>query len=55
MIEEGWLRVLVILTLIPFHAALTYLRFGNVYIKASVTGLSALPFVIATVPLGDFF
>ncbi len=50
-----WLRALVILTLIPFHAALTYLRFGYVYIKAPVADLSALPFLIVTTPLGDFF
>jgi len=50
-----WLRVLVVLTLIPFHAALTYLRYGVVPIKASVSGLSALPFLIFEVPLGDFF
>ncbi len=49
-----WLRVLVILSLIPFHAALTYLRYGIVYIKAPVAGVSALPFLIVSVPLGDF-
>ncbi|MHB1317712.1 MAG: acyltransferase family protein [Anaerolineae bacterium] len=49
-----WLRVLVILTLIPFHASLTYLRYGVVPIKAPVSGLSALPFLIVEVPLGDF-
>ena len=50
-----WLRVLVILSLIPFHAALTYLRYGVVLIKAPVSGLSALPFLVFSVPLGDFF
>ncbi|KUG04873.1 hypothetical protein ASZ90_017753 [hydrocarbon metagenome] len=50
-----WLRVLVILTIIPFHASLTYLRYGVVPIKAPVSGLSALPFLIVEVPLGDFF
>lgn len=50
-----WLRVLVILSLIPFHASLTYLRYGSVYIKAPVSGLAALPFLIVEVPLGDFF
>lgn len=50
-----WLRVLVILSLIPFHAALTYLRYGTVYIKAPVSGVSALPFLTVVVPLGDFF
>jgi hypothetical protein len=50
-----WLRVLVILSLIPFHASLTYLRYGSVYIKEPVSGLAALPFLIIEVPLGDFF
>ncbi len=50
-----WLRALVVLSLIPFHAALTYLRYGIVYIKAPITGISALPFLFFTVPLGDFF
>lgn len=50
-----WLRVLVVLALIPFHASLTYLRYGIVYIKEPVSGLAALPFLIIEVPLGDFF
>ena len=50
-----WLRVFVILSLIPFHAALTYLRYGVVYIKAPIMGLKALPFLFFTVPLSDFF
>jgi uncharacterized membrane protein len=49
------LRVLVVFSLIPFHAALTYLRFGTVYIKEPVSGLAALPFLIVTTPVGDFF
>ncbi len=49
------LRVFVVLSLIPFHAALTYLRFGNVYIKTPVQGIEALQFLIFSVPLGDFF
>ena len=49
-----WLRVLVVLSLIPFHASLTYLRYGSVYIKEPVSGLKALPFLIVSVPLGDF-
>lgn len=50
-----WLRVLVILSLIPFHAALTYTRYGIVPIKEPVSGLAALPFLIVSIPLGDFF
>lgn len=50
-----WLRVLIVLALIPFHASLTYLRYGTVYIKEPVSGLAALPFLIIEVPLGDFF
>ncbi len=50
-----WLRVLVILSLIPYHAAFTYLKNGFVYIKDPVSNLSALPFLMITVPLYDFF
>lgn len=50
-----WLRVWVILALIPYHAALTYIKNGFVYIKEPVSNLSALPFLIITVPLYDFF
>lgn len=49
-----WLRVAVVLTLIPFHASLTYLRYGVVYIKEPVAGPAALPFLAVSVPLGDF-
>lgn len=50
-----WLRVLVVLSVTPFHAALTYLRFGSVYIKAPVLGSAALPFLLVIVPFADFF
>jgi|AGTN01.3.fsa_nt_gi Acyltransferase family. len=50
-----WIRALVVLTLIPFHAALTFIRYGTVYIKEPLPGLAALPFLIVTVPLGDSF
>lgn len=50
-----WLRVLVILSLIPYHAALTYLRYGSVPIKEPVAGAAALPFLIVHVSLSDFF
>lgn len=50
-----WLRVLVILSLIPFHAALTYINYGAVYIKSPVTGTAAIPFMIIPTLLSDFF
>jgi len=50
-----WLRTLMVLSLIPFHASLTYLRYGIVYIKEPVSGIASLPFLIIEVPLGDFF
>ncbi|HEX3037435.1 MAG TPA: acyltransferase family protein [Oscillospiraceae bacterium] len=50
-----WLRVLVILSLIPFHAAFTFLKLGNVYIKAPMSSLEAIPFVVITTCLEDFF
>jgi glucan biosynthesis protein C len=55
LVYIDWLRALVILSLIPFHAALTYTRYGAVPIKAPVSGPAALPFLIVSVPLGDFF
>lgn len=50
-----WLRILVILSLIPFHAALTYIKFGTVYIKFPVSGMAAIPFTIIPALLSDFF
>jgi fucose 4-O-acetylase-like acetyltransferase len=50
-----WLRVLVILSLIPFHAAFTFLKLGSVYIKAPICSLEAIPFVVITTCLEDFF
>ncbi len=42
-----WLRVLVILTIIPFHASLTYLRYGvrrsNFYLRLCIRRQSAYP------------
>jgi len=50
-----WLRILVILSLIPFHSALTYTGLGDIYIKATIREPEVLPFLIVTVPLGGFF
>jgi Predicted acyltransferases len=50
-----WLRALTILSLIPFHAALTYLDYGSVYIKSPIIGAGAIPFVVITAILSDFF
>lgn len=50
-----WLRTLVILSLIPYHAALTYTGIGDIYIKNVIKDIGALPFIIVTVPLGSFF
>lgn len=50
-----WLRTLVILSLIPYHAALTYTGIGDIYIKNVIKDIGALPFIIITVPLGSFF
>ena len=50
-----WLRVLVILTLIPYHSALTYTGLGDVYIKSSLTDIKVLPFLIVQAPLDNFF
>ena len=50
-----WLRVLVILTLVPFHSALTYTDIGDIYIKSPIKGISVLPFLIVIAPLDNFF
>lgn len=49
------LRVFTILSLIPFHAALTYLNYGAVYVKAPITGAGVIPFMAITALLSDFF
>jgi glucans biosynthesis protein C len=50
-----WLRVLVILTLIPYHSALTYTGLGDTYIISPLKDLKVLPFLIITAPLDNFF
>lgn len=50
-----WLRVMVILSLIPYHSALTYIKYGSVYIKAPLSGQAQLPFVVITTVFSDFF
>jgi hypothetical protein len=41
-----WLRVLVILTLIPFHAALTYSGLGDTYIANPLHDARIIPFML---------
>ncbi len=50
-----WLRVLVILTLIPFHGALTYTVIGDVYIKSPIKDIRVIPFTTITAILDNFF
>ncbi len=50
-----WLRVLVVLSLIPFHAALTYIGSGDTYIYAAVNNISVLPLVLFVSVLSSFF
>lgn len=50
-----WLRVLVILTLIPFHAALTYSGLGDTYIASPLHDARIIPFMLIVSPLGNFF
>jgi glucan biosynthesis protein C len=50
-----WLRVLVILTLIPYHSALTYTGLGSVYIINLVKDIKILPFLFITASLDNFF
>lgn len=50
-----WLRVLVILSLVPYHAALTYTGIGSTYIIEPLHNSWALPFIIITASLDSFF
>lgn len=50
-----WLRVFVILTLIPYHSALTYTGLGSVYIINPIKDIKVLPFLIITASLDNFF
>jgi peptidoglycan/LPS O-acetylase OafA/YrhL len=50
-----WLRVLVILSLVPFHAALTYTGLGDTYIKTPIIGLNTVPLMLINISLGSFF
>ncbi len=50
-----WLRILVILSLIPYHSALTYTGLGDTYIKSPIKEPEVLPFLIISAPLGSFF
>lgn len=50
-----WLRVLVVLSLIPFHAALTYTGSGDTYIYAVVNNISVLPLILLVSVLSSFF
>ena len=50
-----WLRVLVILSLIPYHAALTFTGLGDIYIKKAITDVRVIPYIFVTMPLDNFF
>lgn len=50
-----WLRIMVILTLIPYHSVLTYTGLGDVYIKSPLKDNSILPFLIIQASLDNFF
>lgn len=50
-----WLRVLVILALIPFHMALTYTVIGDTYIKSPIIDIRVIPFTTITAILDNFF
>jgi glucan biosynthesis protein C len=52
-----WLRIFVILTLIPYHAALTYTNtnLGEIYIKAPIKDIRVLPYLVVMATLDNFF
>ncbi|WP_066498153.1 acyltransferase family protein [Abyssisolibacter fermentans] len=50
-----WLRVFVIVSLVPYHAALTYTGLGDIYIKKIITDFRVIPYILVTMPLDSFF
>ncbi len=50
-----WLRVLTVLSLIPYHSALTYTGLGDVYIINPLKEPGVFPFLFLTAPLDNFF
>ncbi|MFW6015149.1 MAG: acyltransferase family protein [bacterium] len=50
-----WLRVFVIMTLIPYHAALTYTGLGEIYIKKVIADVEVIPYILITMLLDNFF
>lgn len=50
-----WLRILVVLSLVPYHSALTYTGLGDIYIRTPLHDVRVLPFLMITVPLRSFF
>lgn len=50
-----WLRVLVVLSLIFYHSALTYTGLGSIYIRNPLHDASGVPFLMIAVPLRSFF
>ncbi len=50
-----WLRVMVVLSLIPYHSALPYTELGDIYIRTPLHDIRVLPFLFITVPLRSFF
>jgi len=50
-----WLRIVVVLSLVLYHSALTYTELGDIYIRAPLHNVWVIPFLIITVPLRSFF
>lgn len=50
-----WLRVIVILCLVPYHASLTFSGLGDIYIKTPIKDMGILPFLAISTPLDNFF
>ena len=50
-----WLRVMVVLSLVFYHSALTYTGLGDIYIREPLHNVWVFPFLLITVPLRSFF
>lgn len=50
-----WLRAAVVLSLVPYHAALTYSGLGDIYIKTPVKDIQVIPFLLISAVVDNSF
>jgi len=50
-----WLRTSLVLSLVVYHASLTFTALGSTYIYRKIDSAMVLPFILLTAPLDSFF